>query len=42
MDVASSVNADILQQVEIEGYPTLLVYKYGKRVAEYHGGRTHR
>jgi hypothetical protein len=42
MDVSNPAHTAIAERVGVDGYPTLLVYQHGVRVAEYHGGRTHR
>jgi hypothetical protein len=42
MDVSVPAHTAIAERIGIDGYPTLLVYQHGVRVAEYHGGRTHR
>ena len=42
IDLSLSGNVEIGERENIDGYPTLLVFKHGERIAEYHGGRTHR
>jgi hypothetical protein len=35
-------NKDIIQQEGIEGYPTMILYKEGRRLGEHLGERKHR
>ena len=42
VDVTIEANQALAEAEGIVGYPTLLVYKNGSRVAEYQGARTQR
>lgn len=39
IDGSKSDNSDIVQNEGVTGYPTLYVYKQGRRIAEYEGVR---
>lgn len=40
VDVTDEGNAELVASEQIAGYPTLVVYKSGYRLADYHGERT--
>jgi hypothetical protein len=42
IDGSDSINADILEQEQIDGFPTIALYKNGLRLSDYNGDRNDR
>lgn len=42
LDCSDPQVEEIVAGEKIDGYPTIMVYKRGERIGEYHGNRTER
>jgi thiol-disulfide isomerase/thioredoxin len=42
VDATAEKNKELTRRESIEGFPTLILYKDGKRLTEYHGQRKHK
>jgi len=42
VDGSDALNAEIVEQEQIDGFPTIAVYKNGVRISDYNGDRTNK